>query len=283
MTDERKANREQAALWNAGSGCTWVELQEMLDGVLAPLGDVALEAAFPGEGGQVLDVGCGAGATTLAMARRLGPAGRCVGVDISGPLVAVARARAAAEGMGNAVFVEADAQTHGFEAGGFDAVMSRFGVMFFDDPVAAFANLRGAARRDGRLAFVAWRSPAENAFMTVAPRAAAPFLSNLRAPDPDAAGQFGFADRDRVQRILEGSGWGDVEIRAVDVPAAMSESDVVVYGTRLGPVGAALRDGDVDDATRTRMAEAIRAAYAPYVREGVARFTAACWLVTARA
>ncbi|MGK3963601.1 class I SAM-dependent methyltransferase [Sorangium sp. So ce1667] len=281
MSEANQPNRDQAALWNEAGGPIWVEMQEVLDAVLAPLGAPLLEEGFPGEGGRVLDIGCGAGATALAMARRLGPAGRCLGVDISGPLVAAARARAAAEGLSSAAFLQADAQTHGFEPDNFDAVISRFGVMFFDDPAAAFANIRRAARRSAKLTFVAWRSPAENPFMTTAARAAAPFLPHLPVPAPDAPGQFAFADRDRVQRILDASGWTDVDIRPIDVPSGVAEKDLFAYVTRLGPVGLALRD--VDEPTRARTAEAVRAAFDPYVRDRAARFTAACWLVTARA
>ncbi|XXX72354.1 class I SAM-dependent methyltransferase [Sorangium sp. So ce134] len=281
MSDTDQPNREQAALWNEAGGPIWVEMQDVLDGMLAPFGAPLLEEAFPGEGGRVLDIGCGAGATALAMARRLGPAGLCLGVDISGPLVAAARARAAAEGLASAAFVHADAQTHRFEPDSFDAVISRFGVMFFEDPAAAFANIRRAARRKAKLSFVAWRSPAENPFMTEAARAAAPLLPQLPAPGPDAPGQFAFADSDRVRRILDASGWADVDIRPIDVSSGVAEKDLLAYVTKLGPVGLALRDADAP--TRARTAEAVRAAFEPYVRDGAARFTAACWLVSARA
>ncbi|KYF79339.1 SAM-dependent methyltransferase [Sorangium cellulosum] len=281
MSEANQPNRDQAALWNEAGGPIWVEMQEVLDAMLAPLEAPLMKEGFPGEGGRVLDIGCGAGATALAMARRLGPTGLCLGVDISGPMVAAARARAAAEGLASAAFVQADAQTHGFEPDHFDAVISRFGVMFFDDPAAAFANIRRAARRRAKLTFVAWRSPAENPFMTTAARAAAPLLPHLPIPAPDAPGQFAFADRGRVQRILDASGWTDVDIRPIDVPSGVAEKDLLTYVTKLGPVGLALRD--VDEPTRARTAGAVRAAFDPYVRDGVARFTAACWLVSARA
>jgi SAM-dependent methyltransferase len=274
-------NRDQAALWNEAGGQTWVEMQEVLDRMLSPFEPLVTEAAYPGPGGRVLDVGCGAGATTLAMAQRLGADGRCTGVDISGPLVAAAKARAEAAGAAGASFVQADAQTHPFETGAFDAAMSRFGVMFFDDPEAAFANIRRAVRPGGALAFVAWRSPAENPFMLTAAVAAAPFLPPMPVPDPAAPGQFAFADAGRVRRILEASGWSDVNLRPVDVPAAVEEADLSSYLMKLGPAGRALRE--TDDATRRRAGEALHAAYQPYVRDGAARFTAACWLATARA
>lgn len=275
------ANRDQAALWNDAAGRNWAELQAMLDRMLAPFADHLTAEGFPGEGRTVLDVGCGAGATTLAMARRLGPDGAALGVDISGPLVEAAKARAEAEGLGRAGFIQADAQTHAFAAGAFDAVISRFGVMFFDDPPAAFANLRRAARQGGKLAFVAWRSAADNPFMATAAKAAAPFLPALPHPEPGAPGQFAFADGARVRAILAAAGWSDIDIRPLDLPTVVAEADLMTYVTRMGPVGLALKT--MDEAAQHEVTDALRAAFAPFVRDGAARFTSACWSVTARA
>ncbi len=283
MSQAQDANCDQATKWNAASGSVWVEMQELLDRVLAPFETMLSQEAFPGEGGRVLDIGCGAGATTLSMARRVGPAGACVGVDISESLVERARERALAGRLRAATFVQADAQVHAFEPGRFDSVMSRFGVMFFDDPVVAFANIRSAARADARLAFVAWRSPAENPFMTAAARAAGPLLPNMTVADPNAPGQFGFADDERVRRILETSGWRQIEIRRVDASASLPEHDLTAYVTKLGPVGVALQDPQVDATTRARVLAVLREAFAPYMDNGTAHFTMACWLVSARA
>ncbi len=274
-------NQDQAANWNNASGKTWVEMQSVLDGMLAPYEEIVVDAGFPGEGGRVLDIGCGAGAITLAMARRVGPAGHCVGLDISRPLVAAARARAAREGLGNASFVEGDAQTQVLDRDDFDALISRFGVMFFDDPVAAFANIRRAARTGGRLAFVAWRSPAENDFLTAAVRAAAPLLPDLPTPQPGAPGQFAFADGERVRSILEGGGWSAVELKPVDLACEVAEPDLMAYVTGLGPVGLALPHADA--VTARKVENVLRQAFARFVETGVARFTTACWLATARA
>jgi SAM-dependent methyltransferase len=283
MSEAQQPNREQAALWNGYSGSAWVEMQDVLDRILGPLDVFLSKEAFPGEGGCVLDVGCGAGATTISMALRLGPTGLCVGVDISGPLLRVAKERAIAQELGAVAFVQADAQTYTFEPSRFDSVMSRFGVMFFDDPEAAFVNIRRAARSDAKLAFVAWRSPAENPFMTTAARAAKPLLPNLPTPDSGAPGQFAFADGGRVRRILNASGWKNVDVRPIEVMGNVAEQDLLTYATKLGPVGVALRDADVDDATRARTASAVRAAFEPYIQNGCARFTMACWLVSAHA
>jgi SAM-dependent methyltransferase len=279
----QQANREQAALWNGASGSSWVEMQDVLDRLLAPFETFLSKEAFPGEGGRVLDVGCGAGTTTIAMARRLGPMGLCVGVDISEPLLRVAKERAIAEKLGAAAFVEADAQIYPFEPGRFDSVMSRFGVMFFDDPQTAFVNIRRATRPDAKLAFVAWRSPVENPFMMTAARAAATLLPNLSTPAAGAPGQFAFADGSHVERILNASGWKNIDVRPIDVMGNIAEQDLLTYVTKLGPVGVALRDTNMDEATRARTTTVVREAFEPYIQNGTARFAMACWLVSARA
>ncbi|SDC68927.1 Ubiquinone/menaquinone biosynthesis C-methylase UbiE [Cupriavidus sp. YR651] len=270
---------EQARLWNGPSGRAWVDAQAWLDAMFQPFEDLLVNAASSA-GRGVLDVGCGTGATTLAVARRHGAASRCVGIDISGPMIAAARASAEREGT-PASFIQANAQTHVFAPASFDMIISRFGVMFFDDPVQAFANLRHAASQGAGLRCIAWRSAAENPFMTTAERAAAPLLPDLPARRPNAPGQFAFADPDRVRGILEQSGWLEIEIRPIDVACILPEQGLVEYVTRLGPVGLALQEAD--DQTRAKVIETVRAAFDPYVHGAEVRFTAACWMIGAQA
>lgn len=278
--DARQSNGDQAALWNGVAGQGWVAAQALLDQVFQPFEDLLVAAARVSGAGRVLDVGCGSGGTTLAVARVLGAGGRCTGVDISAPMIAAARTRAGCEGAA-ADFVCADAQVHAFEPAGFDLILSHFGVMFFDDPVTAFSNLRAAARKGGALRFIAWRSPAENPFMTVAERAAAPLLPNLPARDPDAPGQFAFADRRRVHGILDASGWADIAIEPVDRVCRIPENELERYFTLLGPLGRVLPTADAP--TRAKIVETVRAAFDPYVRGDEVRLNAACWMVGARA
>jgi SAM-dependent methyltransferase len=280
MDGARTTTDPQATRWNGLAGRAWVEAQAVLDGVLAPFDDLLLSAVPAGSGSRVLDVGCGTGATTVAIARRLGAQGHTVGVDISDPMIAAARIRAERAGV-PATFVRADAQEHPFEAGGFDVIVSRFGVMFFEDPVRAFANLRRAAGDGAELRFVAWRGIDENPFMTTAERAAAPLLPGLPERRPDGPGQFALADPDRVRRILVDSGWTEVDVRPVDVPCTMPASELEGYFTRMGPVGTFLHE--VDEPTRARVVEVVRDAFAPYVHGAQVRYTAACWRVGARA
>jgi SAM-dependent methyltransferase len=228
----------------------------------------------------VLDVGCGTGGVALAVARVPGASSSCLGIDISDPMITAARARAERESL-PARFICADAQVYLFEPACCDMILSRFGVMFFADPVQAFANLRRAAVDNAGLACIAWRAAAENPFMTTAERAAAPLLTNVPARVPDAPGQFAFAKAEKVHAILETSGWTGIDIRPIDVPCTLPERDLMTYLTRLGPVGRGLQD--VGDRTRARVIETIRPAFDSYVHGPAVRFTAACWMVSARA
>jgi SAM-dependent methyltransferase len=280
MDVAHQTDNEQTRLWNGLAGRAWVETQELLDQMFKPFEDLLVEAVPARSRGPVLDVGCGTGSTTLAVARMLGAKGHCIGIDISDPMITAARARAEQESM-PASFICANAQVHAFEPASFDMIISRFGVMFFDDFIRAFANLRRAATDNAELRFVAWRSAAENPFMTTAERAAATLLPNLPARRPDGPGQFAFANGHRVYTILEASGWAEIDIRPIDVACTLPEKELVPYLTRLGPVGLILQEAD--DRTRAQVIETVRAAFNPYVHGAEVRFTAACWMVSAQA
>jgi SAM-dependent methyltransferase len=266
---------DQKTLWNGIAGRAWVDAQSVLDQALHPF-EALLSDGHP-SGARVLDVGCGTGATTLAAAER---GAQCVGVDISEPMITAAKERAARARM-PVTFVCADAATHAFEPASVDAIISRFGVMFFEDPVAAFANLRRAAVGGATLRFVAWRGPADNPFMTAAERAAAPLLPDIPPRRPGAPGQFAFADASRVVRILGDSGWSGIGAEPIDVACSFPASELELYFTRLGPLGRVL--DTVDESTRGEIVAAVRAAFSPFVHGDEVRFVAGCWLVTARA
>ena len=271
---------DQQALWNGVAGRAWVDTQKTLDRMFEPFERMLVEAVAAAGRRRILDVGCGTGGTTLAVARRLGTDGACTGIDISAPMIAAARRRADDEGL-PVRFVCGNAQDHAFDAAGLDMIVSRFGVMFFDDPVAAFANLRRAVADEADLCCIAWRSAAENPFMTTAERAAAPLLPDLPPRRAGAAGQFAFADRARVHGILDESGWSAIDVTPIDVECRMPEKDLIGYVTRLGPVGQALHDAD--ETTRARVGDTVRAAFDLYVEGADVRFTAACWRIGARA
>lgn len=274
-----EAARDMAAYWDR-AGRVWVEQQALLDRIYQPIARAVVEAADLRNGEAVLDVGCGSGATTFEAAWRVGPEGRAVGADISPALLELARRRAGEDGLEGVDFVLTDAQTHAFEAA-FDAVVSRFGVMFFPDPVAAFANLRGALKPGGRLAFACWRGPADNAIATVPLAAAAPFLPSVPKFERDAPGRFGFADPDRVRAILAASGWRDVVVDPLDDPTPVSADELLTMSLRVGPLNPIL--AGQDEAVRRTVGDAVERALAPFVRDGAAQMKSACWLVTAKA
>ncbi len=271
---------EQAKLWNGTSGQAWVDAQAVLDRMFRPFEDFLAETAAAVSPSQLLDIGCGTGATTLAATHRLGAGGHCTGIDISEPMLAMARGRAEAAGV-SADFIRADAESYDFAPGRFDLMISRFGVMFFADSVRAFANLRRAASDRGQLCLITWRGPDDNPFMTAAHRAAAPLLPDMPAPNPDTPGQFAFADPDRVRDILAGGGWSAIAVKPMDVTCCFPEAELLTYITRLGPVGRILNEQD--DATRARIVPTVRAAFDPFVEGNEVTYTAACWLITAQA
>jgi SAM-dependent methyltransferase len=278
--DPAGPNASQVEYWNVTAGPNWVASQESRDIELAPWGLKAMEALGPKPGERIVDVGCGCGATTLELARRVGPGGDVLGADISAPMLAVARRRAGAEGLAQARFIQADAQTHAFEPA--DGVFSRFGVMFFADPVAAFANLRRAMRPGGRLGFVCWRPMDLNAWVNVPMSAVVRLLPEPPpAATPGAPGPFAFADPDRVRGVLRDAGWREIEIVAHDMNTSWGDLDASTRTSlTIGPVAGAVRlNPDLAD----KMAEAVRAALAPYETPDGVLLDSSAWVVRAAA
>jgi SAM-dependent methyltransferase len=257
----------------------WAEVREPLERQLAPLGQRGLEALAARPGENVLDIGCGAGEATLDLARAVAPDGTVVGIDLSAAVLAFAER--SAKGCERVRFVQADAQVFPFEPASFDAAFSRFGVMFFADPTAAFINIRRSLRPNGRLAFVCWRALEENPLDILPLRAASAHLPPQPAYDPDAPGPLAFANPDRVCGILEGAGFGEIEITARDEKVGSGDLDTMVaVCSRVGPLGRILRENpELRDATLPTLRSALAAYDGP---DGV-RLSAATWIVTARA
>jgi SAM-dependent methyltransferase len=276
-------NAEQIRYWNETLGPRWVEQEAMLDAQIAPLGLAAMERARVAEGERAIDVGCGCGQTSLQLAERVGPSGSVLGVDVAAPMLARARARAA--GRANLRFAHADAQTHRFDER-FDLVFSRFGVMFFADPVAAFANLAGALRPGGRIAFVCWQGIERNPWVLVPLRAVAGVVPLPAPPAPGAPGPFAFADPERLRGVLGDAGLSEVGLERLEGELAIGAGGdlerAVRFTMQMGPVSAALREAGADEAVRARAADAIRAAFAPLATPSGVRAGYAAWIATAR-
>jgi len=279
--DAQPTNAEQARMWNGPSGVRWVDHNErhdrMLAGYLAPI----VEAVELSATDRILDVGCGTGALTRATAR-LAVDGQATGVDISSLMIASAREIADAEGPINAAFEQADAQTHAFPAGGFDTLVSRFGVMFFDDLAAAFANLHRAVRPGGRVAFCCWQGLADNEWLSLPAAAVAEHVTVPEAP-PDAPGPLSLADEARVRRVLTDAGYEDVGLTTVGGPMWLGADadDTVAFLSGTQAIRRLL--AGADEGTADKALGAMRDALAGRAGPHGVALSGRAWLVTARA
>jgi SAM-dependent methyltransferase len=276
-------NAEQIHYWNDLAGPKWVAYRELLDTQIRPLGLLAMQRAAIAPGERVLDVGCGCGDTTLEIARRVGSAGTVVGADISTVMLERARQIAHDAEITHLRFDNVDAQTHRFAAASFDLIFSRFGVMFFADPRAALANLCGALRPGGRLAFVCWQELQHNPWMLVPLGAALQHLPPLAPPAPDAPGPFAFADEQRVRSLLTDAGFSDLRFEAVTETMTIGGGrldQAVGFLLQMGPTGRLLREVGRD--VLGTVAQAVRAVIEPFATADGVRMPGTVWIVTGR-
>ena len=273
------ANEDQIKFWNERAGQEWTTLQVRMDAGMAAVAEALLAFAKVRPGMAVLDVGCGTGTTSLALA---GAGAKVTGVDISRPMLGLARERAAKAGL-PVSFIEADASTYPF-APEFDLIFSRFGVMFFDAPVAAFAHMRKALKPGGRVAFVCWRTPPENPWASAPLMAAKPFLPEQPPADPLAPGPFAFSDAKRVEAILSDSGFFGIHIEKFDATMDMGEDldAAAALMMRVGPLSRAA--SEADEATRAKIFAVVLEVLGKFVTgSGKIAPPVACWLVAAMA
>jgi ubiquinone/menaquinone biosynthesis C-methylase UbiE len=276
-------NADQIAYWNGPGGQHWVDRQKIQDIVLAPISEVLIERANAKAGERLVDVGCGCGATSVALAQKVGPTGHVLGIDISAAMLA--RAQQIAPAGLSARFVLADATVYPFEPASFDLVVSRFGVMFFAEPALSFTNLHRALRPSGRLAFVCWREPRENPFFMVPLQAVYKHTPKLPQLGPEDPGPFSFASTQRVHRILSEAGFHDVVMEpcnmSLDIAVGRGLETAVQSTLEIGPAARALADqapGVISAAI-----DSIREALEPFVRDQAVLLPASIWIVTAKA
>ena len=284
-------NATQIEFWNGETGQNWVSHDALMEAMLQPLGEAVMDSLSLQPGEHVLDIGCGCGHTSLNLADRIGAEGSVTGIDISAPMLAVARQLAAEHNAGhnaghNAVqFVEADAQTHTFTPEMYDAVFSRFGVMFFEDPVAAFANIRRSLRPSARLAFCCWQPRAVNPFMTVPAMAALELLPAPPEIPPRTPGPFAFEEADYVTEILNKAAFEHVAVTPLRQPLTfgrgLSLEDIVERLVQIGPIAQMVREApkDLQQPVRDKVVDAV----APFYQDGSGMtLEGQFWLVTAK-
>jgi ubiquinone/menaquinone biosynthesis C-methylase UbiE len=276
-------NADQIAYWNGPGGQHWADRQQTQDIVLAPVADILIDCAKAKAGERVVDVGCGAGATTIALAQKVGPTGSVLGVDISAPMLA--RARQIAQAGMPIEFVLADATVYPFEPASFDLLASRFGVMFFAQPALSFANLRRALRPSGRLAFACWQEPRDNPFFMAPLQAVYKHVPKLPQLGPEDPGPFSFASEARVNRILSEAGFAGVAMEpydlSLDIAVGRGLDAAVEASLEIGPAARALQEQPPD--VRAAATNSIREALAPFARGQTVPLGASIWIVTARA
>jgi ubiquinone/menaquinone biosynthesis C-methylase UbiE len=276
-------NADQISYWNGPGGQRWAGRQASQDILLAPVADVLVDRARPKLGERVIDVGCGSGATTVAFAEKVGVSGHVLGIDVSGPMLERARQRLAPRLSID--FVLADATVYPFEPASFDLLASRFGVMFFAEPVQSFANMRQALRPSGRVAFACWREPRENPWMMAPLQAVYKHVPKLPQMGPEDPGPFAFASEGRVRRILNAAGYKDIAMEAcplsLDLAIGRGLEAAVQGALEIGPASRALEGFGPD--VRAAAANSVRDVLTPFAKEESVLLPGSIWVVTARA
>ena len=274
-------NADQAAYWNGPAGQRWVRRQAEQDALLAPVAELLLERAAPRAGEFVLDIGCGWGGTAIALARRVTPRGRVLGVDVSEQMLA--RARELAPPGLPIEFRLGDATVYPFEPGKADLLFSRFGVMFFADPARSFSNMRMGLRAGARVVFACWREPRENPWLMLSLEAAYRHVPRLPEVGPEDPGAFSFAAESRVRDILDRAGFVGVQLEPVgltlDVAIGGGLSAAVATAVGIGPASRAL-DGQ-PEALQAAAIQSIRAALGRHLAGNRVPLAGAIWIVTA--
>jgi SAM-dependent methyltransferase len=278
-------NAREAQYWNSTATQPWSKQHEPIDRLFASLTQTALNIAAPQVGERVIDIGCGSGTTVLELAARVGPSGYVLGADISKQSVERARKRIATAGIRQAEVTLSDVSTHGFAPNSFDLAFSRFGVMFFSDPIATFANLHGAMKPSGRLALAVFRTPQENRWQTAAVAAVRHLLPPITPPGPEEPGQFSWADPTRVHRTLEAAGFREIVLTPSD-PAMLlagpkGAAEAADFAMQVGPVVRATLNASEEqrEAVRSSLESFFQSQEGP---QGIV-LPGAIWIVTARA
>jgi SAM-dependent methyltransferase len=283
MTESTIANTAQHEYWNTVAGPRWVGLGGFVERRMHPVNDLLLTQSAVAPSESVLEIGCGTGAATVPFAEAVGERGRVVGIDISEPMLAGARKRIAESGLGNVTLLQADAQVHRFEAGHFDLITSRFGVMFFADPFAAFTNLLPAVRRDGRLCFVCWAPLEENRHWLIPYEVALRHLGPPAPTPPHMPGPLAFSDPDYVRSILESAGFADVVIdrETPDIIGSTAEEEAE-HAFIMGPPARLIDEKKPDDTLGATIKREMVEAFTAYARGGPMLLPSTVFLVTAR-
>ena len=275
-------NKDQKEFWNGQKGNIWVSLEQKIDMMLDPLGNAALKVLAPKINERVLDIGCGTATTTLKIAKLVGDNGVVTGVDISKPMLECAKQKAKKKLKHNIDFVLADCQNHEFEFDSYDAVFSRFGVMFFGDAIAAFSNLKKATKAGGRLTFVCWADRLENEWMEVSTKVASQILELPPKSAPKEPGPFAFEDLEYLKKILVKAGWSKVEIKKYSTRNSVGKTvkESANFLSRMGPMSVPFEGAE--EAIKRKVILSLEKSFSNYLTDNGVKMNFSTWIVTAQ-
>jgi len=277
-------NSGMRGFWNDAGGRMWVNYQHVIEASMAPFGQKVMDILDFNDGERVLDIGCGCGGTTYEIAQLVGSNGSVFGVDISEMIIASAKKKVCKNNQSNIVFECVDAQTHSFDMNVFDVVFSRFGVMFFDDPIVAFENIRKSLIAGGRMAFVCWQAVKDIEWINLPRNIVGEYIA-LPPPSPsDEPGGFSFSDANRVKEILHSAGFVNIVVEKFNskINIGVDLNEALRFMTHIGPAGSVLDNSDIDSKTQAKFTNDLCAALEAYQTNQGIELGSAMWIVTAR-
>ena len=278
------SNEAQIEFWNGEVGARWAKRNHIMENMLKPITEALFQHAQI-TATSAADIGCGCGNQTLSLADHLGANAVVTGLDISRPMLELARSQLAESPRPGVSFVEADVSQHYFSPGAYDLLFSRFGVMFFDDPLAAFINLRGALAEGGTMIFSCWQGPENNPWVKIPMQAALKHVPPPPKADPHAPGPFAFADSERVTEILTQAGFANVHFSPHQCAMNFAQSSTLAEGVRIlaevGPISSLI--AEQDESVRDLVYRELETALAPFYHDNTISLEGNVWFVTADA
>ena len=274
-------NQDQKEFWNEKKGKIWISLEKNIEKMLGPLGDHAINTLKPKVGEKILDVGCGTGSTSLKLSKLVGKEGLITGIDISEPILGFAKKQANVKRIKNIKFVLADAQNFQFSENNYDAVFSRFGIMFFEDPITAFKNIRKSLKDKGRLTFICWCSREENDWINLSSNIASQFLELPPKANPKDPGPFALEDHRYIEEILINSGWKNIVIKNHGEKIIVGETldSSAEFLSRMGPMSVPFENAN--EQTKEKVISALKECYSKYLTPKGVEFHFSSWIVSA--
>ena len=274
-------NQEQKEFWNEKKGKIWVSLESNIDKMLGPLGHHAIKILNPKSGEKILDIGCGTGSTSQSLSKLVGENGLITGIDISEPILRFAKNQLDNRNIKNIDFIQEDAQTFNLSNFNYDAIFSRFGIMFFEDPFFAFKNIKKSLNSRGRITFICWSNREENDWITLSSKVASQFLELPPKNNPREPGPFAFEEYSYIKEILTKSGWKNINIKnhKENIIVGKTLDHAAAFLSKMGPMSVPFENSN--EKTKAKVIEALKECYSKYLIPKGVEFHFSTWIVSA--